>query len=319
MTNSFRRWDPHSPTLPKRGNDFYPTTFIPNATGPGVHQEPIFDPALKMFSRAFRAGEPEFTHAAQGLRWRSARRAVVTHVLRLVATSPWRDHLVLRGSVPLQAWLGDIAREPGDIDWVVTPPDLGSDTNRAADLLANLIQAVADAPFADPDVRLDAADVAADDIWTYDRVPGRRLVFPWHATGLPSGTVQLDFVFNEPLPMAPQPMPVGPAAESVLAVGPQLSLAWKILWLVTDSYPQGKDLYDAVLLAERTSLPVELLREVLRSVPDEIDDPDGFGIYELRSLLSADWAEFQAEYRWVTGTLEEWADRLLAALQPTFD
>lgn len=65
-------------------------------------------------------------------------------------------------------------------------------------------------------------------------------------------------MFNEHLPAAAEPTEVslsgdGPAAL-VLAVTPELSLAWKVQWLITDMYPQAKDLYDAVLLAERTPL-----------------------------------------------------------------
>src|SRR6185503_14258157 len=92
----------------------------------------------------------------------------------------------------------------------------------------------------------------SDDIWTYDRVPGRRLLLPWKADDL-SGWVQLDFVFHEHLPVAPEPAAVpaaGRPSALLLAATPELSLAWKIMWLVTDAHPQGKDLYDAVLPAE---------------------------------------------------------------------
>ena len=51
--------------------------------------------------------------------WHRARRRVMDHLLRLVADSPWREGLVLRGSLVLTAWLGRVAREPGDIDFVV--------------------------------------------------------------------------------------------------------------------------------------------------------------------------------------------------------
>ena len=43
------------------------------------------------------------------------------HLLRIVIESPWSDHLVLRGSLVLCGWLGDAAREPGDMDWIVRP------------------------------------------------------------------------------------------------------------------------------------------------------------------------------------------------------
>ena len=43
-------------------------------------------------------------------------------------------------------------------------------------------------------------------------------------------------------------------AAPMLAAPAPLALAWKLLWLATDTYPQGKDLYDAVLLAENTTV-----------------------------------------------------------------
>ncbi|PYC74957.1 hypothetical protein C7C45_03455 [Micromonospora arborensis] len=42
--------------------------------------------------------------------------------------------------------------------------------------------------------------------------------------------------------------------KPVLAAPAPLALAWKLLWLATDRYPQGKDLYDAALLAEHTTV-----------------------------------------------------------------
>ncbi|MFC8722504.1 nucleotidyl transferase AbiEii/AbiGii toxin family protein [Kitasatospora sp. NPDC057198] len=53
---------------------------------------------------------------------RRARRAVLDHLLALLADSPWADALVLRGSAVLPAWLGPAAREPADLDWIVLPP-----------------------------------------------------------------------------------------------------------------------------------------------------------------------------------------------------
>ncbi|SEK59695.1 hypothetical protein [Streptacidiphilus jiangxiensis] len=50
---------------------------------------------------------------------RRAHRAVLDHVLALVADAPWADGLVLRGSAVMSAWVGAAAREPADLDWVV--------------------------------------------------------------------------------------------------------------------------------------------------------------------------------------------------------
>ena len=60
-------------------------------------------------------------------------------------------------------------------------------------------------------------------------------------------------VFCEDLPVAPVVTPIphaeGPPSQLRTATR-ELSVAWKLLWLETDSNPQAKDLYDAVLLAE---------------------------------------------------------------------
>ncbi|MDX3517378.1 nucleotidyl transferase AbiEii/AbiGii toxin family protein [Streptomyces scabiei] len=54
--------------------------------------------------------------------WRAAHRAVLDHLLRLVADSPLGDDLVLRGSMVMPAWVGAAAREPADLDWIVPQP-----------------------------------------------------------------------------------------------------------------------------------------------------------------------------------------------------
>src|SRR5439155_1284533 len=92
-----------------------------------------------------------------------------------------------------------------------------------------------------------------------DPADGRRWVDQRRADGLPGGAVQVDVVFGEELTEPARRVSV-PAADggcvSVRAAGPAQSLAWKLLWLTTDMYPQGKDLYDAVLLAGRFRLPL---------------------------------------------------------------
>jgi hypothetical protein len=171
-------------------------------------------------------------------------------------------------------------------------------------------------------VTLDADDIAVDDIWTYERAPGRRLVFTWHAEGLPSGTVQLDFVFDEQLPVPPTaaliPRAGGAEATLVQAATPELSLAWKLLWLATDMWPQGKDLYDAVLLAEQVTLPPGLLRPMLiRELGER--DAAAFGPEAVRALEMIDWAEFRAEYPHVEGNAGTWLERLARSLDASFE
>ncbi|MFI6579502.1 nucleotidyl transferase AbiEii/AbiGii toxin family protein [Embleya sp. NPDC050493] len=165
------------------------------------------------------------------------------------------------------------------------------------------------------DVRVVPTLALSDEIWTYDRVPGRRLVLPWRTEGVPAGTVQLDFVFGEHLPSEPEPteIPRSDAGGSHLLLGatPEQSLAWKLLWLVDDIHPQGKDLYDAVLLAENTSLGVPLLRETFMA-----SDPSHGGRPFTADLLAVrvDLREFHKEYPELPG--RDLEARLLRALAP---
>ncbi|MEV7830476.1 hypothetical protein AB0P12_07595 [Streptomyces subrutilus] len=97
---------------------------------------------------------------------------------------------------------------------------------------------------------------------------GRRMVPPRSVPGPPAGQVQLDFVCNEHLPVGPEPVALGCGAV-VLAATPALSLAWKLLWIISDGHPQGKDLHHAALLAERYALPHVLLQGPLNEGPGQ--------------------------------------------------
>jgi hypothetical protein len=162
------------------------------------------------------------------------------------------------------------------------------------------------------------AETAVDDIWTYDRAPGRRIVFPWRSAGLPRGFTQLDFVFQEEMLCPAQricmDLESGGQAELWTAT-PELSLAWKILWLETDMYPQGKDLYDATLLAERFPLSRDLLMRVLE--PSRRGSQAPFGPASIREW-QVDWENFQREYPTVPGVAADWQQRLVQALKSTF-
>ncbi|WP_330460761.1 nucleotidyl transferase AbiEii/AbiGii toxin family protein [Streptomyces sp. NBC_00820] len=299
-----------------------PSTLRPVADARAV-QRSVFEPALKQYGNAYRAADPRFADRQVEQAWREARRTALDLVLAAVADSVWGDSLVLRGSVLLRAWFGGAAREPGDLDFVVTPASWRIEEARTSAMLDGIAEAAeAAARRAGTAVRIDAAGAVSDEIWTYDRVPGRRLVLPWTAEGLPGGTVQLDFVFNESLPAAPEatPLPAMTGDTRILlnAATAELSLAWKIMWLWTDTHPQGKDLYDAVLLAEYTPLRYELLRQVfLLAEPSDACRP--VGLDEIASLAqTVEWNHFIAEYPDVTGNEADFAGRLSAALAPTF-
>ncbi|MEU5884456.1 nucleotidyl transferase AbiEii/AbiGii toxin family protein [Spirillospora sp. NPDC047279] len=281
---------------------------------PGAVQRPVFDPALKQFSNAMRIGEPVFDSGYLNVRWYSDRRQAVGHVLRAIAGSPWADHLVLRGSVLLRAWYGDLAREPGDLDFVVVPRTWRMAEHRTRQMLEGIAWE-AEAASSSGAVRLDARGAVTEDIWTYDRVPGRRLLLPWKSQAVPQGTVQLDFVFNEHLPVEPEPTLV----DDVLlnAATPELSLAWKLMWLLDDTYPQAKDLFDALLLAEHSSLSYRLLVDAFVAA-----DPARVRflprIEDVRAL-SVDWDEFEKEFPGrLAGHGDDHVQRLAALLEPAF-
>ncbi|GAB2530248.1 nucleotidyl transferase AbiEii/AbiGii toxin family protein [Nocardia heshunensis] len=303
------------PTDQERAADGLPPTLRP-VVSEGVLQRPVFDPATAEHRMGMRLSEPHFEDARLAAAWFYARRAAMDVVLAAIADSPWRDELMLRGSVLLSTWFGEAAREPGDLDFIVLDQDWEFHSERTDTFLADVATRVAKAAQDSPTVDFRASDAVDDDIWTYDRVPGRRLMLPWTATDprIPSGTVQLDFVFNE----TPQQPPIwteiarrgsaGPPA-CLLAATPELSLAWKLLWLSTDRFPEGKDLYDAVLLAEHCSPTPELLQEV---------SPEAW-FFRLPSLgLDADWEEFVKDRPDLADQVDSLAWRLTVALAPAY-
>ncbi|MFJ2954337.1 nucleotidyl transferase AbiEii/AbiGii toxin family protein [Streptomyces sp. NPDC087270] len=303
-------------------------------------QQPVFDPALKQHTRAYRASDPEFADPAARAAWLAARRTAMDLVLAAIAGSPWRDHLVLRGSVLLSRWFGEAAREPGDLDFVVTPARWRIEEERTGAMLHDIARAAEDvaehAADHGPDraadrtapsgavsttaphtIRFHASDAVSEDIWTYDRVPGRRLVLPWTSGTTPGGIVQLDFVFNESLPVPPEEVTIGGAC--LLGATPELSLAWKLVWLVDDMHPQGKDLYDAVLLAEHCTVDYETLAAVfIAADPANVAHPLRPDITDELPPPAHEWQHFADEYPHLAGDPAELADRLRAALAPAF-
>ncbi|QIP86610.1 nucleotidyl transferase AbiEii/AbiGii toxin family protein [Streptomyces sp. Tu 2975] len=227
---------------------------------------------------------------------------------------------MLRGSMLLADRFGEAAREPKDLDFVVVPADRRIEEERTTTMLddiASAAQRCTEERGGGPVI--DAAGAESEYIWTYERVPGRRMVLPWQAPGLPAGQVQLDFVFNEQLPVEPRSETV--CGVPLLTATLELSLAWKVVWLIDDLYPQGKDLYDAVLLAERAPLGNALLQEVFRLSGNEM--PSGgqekLRLEDLReSLKHLDWNHFVLDYPQFADDRDEYVRRLLAALAPTF-
>jgi hypothetical protein len=272
---------------------------------------------MKQHPNAYRATDPAFADPSRTDAWRTARRAALDLVLTAVSESEWVDHLVLRGSVLMAAWFGEEAREPGDLDFVVVPQTWKIDDERTARMLEGIARAAQEA--SGDGVRISAEGAVVEDIWTYERVPGRRMVLPWTAPGLPHGHVQLDFVFEERLPEPPEPVEL-PGGTVVQAATPALSLAWKMMWLLNDAYAQGKDLYDAVLLAERHPLPYELLHKVFE-LSGEWPYPQEPYItlkHVVELLQYVEWHHFVVEYPQYADAEREFVDRLVEAVTPTF-
>ena len=164
-----------------------------------------------------------------------------------------------------------------------------------------------------------------DGTWTYAEydTPGVRLIIPWHAEGLPPGEIRLDFARDELLPEPPVwtlvPRGDGGTPTAVRTASRELSMAWKLLWLHNDSRvggrAHGKDLYDAVLLAEAdgTRLTPRLLRAVFRRTA-QLAAVEDFSLATM-TRWDVDWAGFQARHPWVTGTARDWLRRLARALR----
>ncbi|MCU7825505.1 nucleotidyl transferase AbiEii/AbiGii toxin family protein [Kitasatospora sp. DSM 101779] len=140
---------------------------------------------------------------------------------------------------------------------------------------------------------------------------GLRLTVPWTVDGLAPGTLRIDFAWDEPLPEPPVftalPRADGGPPTVLPTASRELSLAWKLLWLLAEGTAdggtaRGKDLHDAVLLAEHpaTDLDARLLRRVLRRAPHPVGPED-------LPHCHVDWQGFP-------GTAEEWLDRLTRAL-----
>ncbi|MEU4272941.1 nucleotidyl transferase AbiEii/AbiGii toxin family protein [Streptomyces sp. NPDC026092] len=300
-----------------RRKDELPHTLTAGIGDPAARHR-VFDPALKHFDQAYRPADGVVEDPEVRTRWQTTRRAALELVLAAVAGSPWADSLVLRGSMLMSAWYGKAARAPKDIDFVVVPETWRIEEPRTRAMLDGIAEASERlAAERGTDLSISAAGSVCEYIWTYERVPGHRLVLPWTAPGLPGGQVQLDFVFQERLPTPPRPTEV--AGVRLQAADRELSLAWKLMWLSCDMYPQAKDLYDAVLLAESCTLPLALLETVLREAdawPGYPNEPLNLAMLE-NAVHETDWTGFDdAAHAATEAARRDLGTRLLTALAP---
>ncbi|MBB6048644.1 nucleotidyl transferase AbiEii/AbiGii toxin family protein [Armatimonas rosea] len=262
--------------------------------------------------------EPHFTTPEERTYWYAARQQVIEFLLWQLAHSPWQSELVLRGSLPLKLWLGERGREPGDIDSLVpsAQEDVGwaifETLSRRLEKQSSLGQ-----------VTIIREKAICATLWEYTDLPGQRLIFPWRTTDGWFGTVQMDIALNDPMPSAPIPLRYTMGDGTVLdflSASPEQALAWKLLWLHTDTIAQGKDLYDAVLLAEAFPLDRALLAATLQTDSNRLP-------FHRETILAwqVDWVGFVDAYPnltadvYVHGAVGQWLKRLAQALRPTFD
>ncbi len=146
-----------------------------DAAGAG---ERVFDPAPKHFADGCRIAD---TAVAPALRpaWQAARRTALDVAARGVARSGWADALVLRGSMLMSGWFGAAAREPHDPDFVVVPQDRGIEEPRTGRLLTAVAEAAERVAAEEGGLVMPAGGAVCEDIWTYERVPGRRWCCRW--------------------------------------------------------------------------------------------------------------------------------------------
>ncbi len=245
---------------PAVSHDAPPTLVAP--TGEVPRERRVFDPALQQYPQAFAVDDPPLDETRRTV-FLDARRRVLAAALAALATGPDASRLVLRGSAAMPFYLGERAREPKDLDFVVEPAGLTIDSAEGAALLERLKALIGG-------LRVEGVTFAADrvawsDIWTYARAPGCRLVVPWIMDDGVWDVLQLDIVFGEVLLRPAQPL-----ASGLRIAPPDLALAWKILWLWTDMHTQAKDLYDAALLTTVTRIEQSLLEQVFAAADEKL-------------------------------------------------
>ena len=254
----------------------------------------VFDPALKQYPQGFRVDDPQLDGARRAA-FLEARQRVLQAALVAIATGPDRSRLVLRGSAAMPFHVGERARPPKDLDFIVDGETGSIDDPRSLALFDRLEALVCG-------LRVEGVEFAAEraarsGIWTYERAPGCRLVVPWIMDGGAWDVLQLDLVFGEALRRPVETLPSG------LRIAPaELALAWKILWLASDMYPQAKDLYDAAVLAAATSIDRSLLAQTFADA-DERAPANG----RIEVDMHLEWAGFD------DALLPDGADRKTAA------
>ena len=324
----FRAWLSGLPPGPSARAQAAKPRVEPAAWIPGSDRLDRFDPALRHYRRGVRNGDPALPPALLDA-WRAVHAEALHEVAMAITMSPAAGNLVLRGGYALRLWFGADARRPRDLDFVVIPQDWAAGGAAALSLLDTVSRAVQRVVSTEFTFVPDA--VAVDDIWTYERVEGRRLTFHYHPSRPDLwahwGQVQVDVVFGEPLGDPVTRTVLHPGTEAALNVASRReSLAWKLYWLWSDGHWQGKDLYDATLLAERAE-PGSLvgLTGLLALADSAGQHPLLKGPLILPRLLAdlgrpdgpGEWSLFERDYPSLAAPgPAAMRARLLAALQP---
>ncbi|MEQ9495907.1 MAG: nucleotidyl transferase AbiEii/AbiGii toxin family protein [Deltaproteobacteria bacterium] len=285
----------------------HPLGYVEDPTRPDV-----FDPALMHYPNGFVKGAPGSAGTDAQRAYRALQGRALEAALAAIATSSHASEYVLRGSVALARWFPDAARAPKDIDLVVASKTVTpADARPWIEELCTAIHARLDRRGFSPSPPI------VDGIWTYERAEGRRITVPWTRDDL-RGEVQVDLVFHEEIIEAPVETAFDGGRYTLKLATPAESLAWKLLWLATDMHPQGKDVYDAILLAEHTQVPRPLLARVLANADERVEPPleaEELGAWrELESLAWIDWAHFTNAYPELVGG-EGYVTQLKAALR----
>ncbi len=299
-----------------------PAAWVPDSGRPD-----LFDPALAHYSRGFRKGDPALPQELLES-WHAVHDRAIRDVAVAIAQSPAAEHVVLRGGYALRLWFGASSRRARDLDFVVATREWDASGQPAITLLERITLAVNG--IASTEFAFVPEATTLDDIWTYDRVEGRRLTFRYQPARpdlhVHWGHVQVDVVFGEPLgdPVTRTALDAHSGAALNVA-SPRESLAWKLYWLWSDIHCQGKDLYDAVLLAERAEPGSLVGLTGLLMLADSVGQcPIIKGPVVLPALLAdlrrldlrGEWGVFEREYPDLAAPgVEVLLSRLLVALE----
>jgi hypothetical protein len=205
-----------------------------------------------------------------------ARQIVREAFLRRLAMSPDAQKLVLRGSMLLQLWVGPKRRFARDLDFLGLFKNDFDETRRRIEGIAAFVGAADGVVF-------DLSSFVAEETWKGTPSPGFKLNGVALVETLPVA-FSLDIGFGDPVVPAPEwfeyPSSVkGIASARVLAVGPEMSIGWKLHSLIElgPKRWRPKHLHDLMLFAGMPGLDGDVLKSTIRTafvsrqaVPSEV-------------------------------------------------